>query len=165
MIGLQLTHSGRYSHPNKPDVLESKTAYSHPLLDKKFGNDASNVVTDEEVGEIVRHFIKAAVIAQKAGFDFVDIKHAHGYLGDEFLTAYDRPGPYGGSFDNRTRFFREIAGHPESRAGTGTFRAHQHLRHSSVCERGGRRREADGMERRALSLCFRRGRLRYEDGP
>ncbi len=110
VIGLQLTHSGRYSHPNKPDVLESKTAYSHPLLDKKFGNDASNVVTDEEVGEIVRHFIKAAVIAQKAGFDFVDIKHAHGYLGHEFLTAYDRPGPYGGSFENRTRFFREIAG-------------------------------------------------------
>ena len=43
MIGLQLTHSGRYSHPNKADVLESKTAYSHPLLDRKFGNDASNV--------------------------------------------------------------------------------------------------------------------------
>ncbi len=49
------------------------------------------------------------MIAQKAGFDFVDIKLAHGYLGHEFLTAYDRPGPYGGSFENRTRFFREIA--------------------------------------------------------
>ncbi len=109
MIGLQLTHSGRYSHPNKADVLESKTAYSHPLLDKKFGNDASNVVSDAEVRDIVRHFADAAVIAQKAGFDFVDIKHAHGYLGHEFLTAYDRPGPYGGSFENRTRFFREIA--------------------------------------------------------
>ncbi len=109
MIGLQLTHSGRYSHPNKADVLESKTAYSHPLLDRKFGNDASNVVSDAEVRDIVRHFADAAVIAQKAGFDFVDIKHAHGYLGHEFLTAYDRPGPYGGSFENRTRFFREIA--------------------------------------------------------
>ena len=109
MIGLQLTHSGRYSHPNKADVLESVTAYSHPLLDKKFGNDASNVVTDEEVKNIIQHFIKAAVIAQNAGFDFVDIKHAHGYLGHEFLSAYDRQGPYGGSFENRTRFFREIA--------------------------------------------------------
>lgn len=108
-IGLQLTHSGRYSHPNKADVLESKTAYSHPLLDKKFHNGPQNVVTDEEVGEIVKHFIKAAKIAQEAGFDFVDIKHAHGYLGHEFLTAYDRPGKYGGSFENRTRFFREIA--------------------------------------------------------
>ena len=109
MIGLQLTHSGRYSHPNRDDVLESVTAYSHPLLDKKFGNSQANVVSDEEVKNIIQHFIKAAVIAQKAGFDFVDIKHAHGYLGHEFLTAYDRPGPYGGSFENRTRFFREIA--------------------------------------------------------
>ncbi len=109
MIGLQLTHSGRYSHPDKADVLASKTAYAHPLLDKKFGNSQANVVSDEEVGEIIQHFIRAAVIARDAGFDFVDIKHAHGYLGHEFLTAYDRPGPYGGSFENRTRFFREIA--------------------------------------------------------
>ena len=109
LIGLQLTHSGRYSHPNQAAVLESVTAYSHPLLDKKFGNSAANVVSDAEVKEIIRHFVKAAVIAQKAGFDFVDIKLAHGYLGHEFLTAYDRPGAYGGSFENRTRFFREIA--------------------------------------------------------
>lgn len=109
LIGLQLTHSGRYSHPNEAAKLESVTAYSHPLLDKKFGNSAANVVSDDEVKNIIRHFIDAAVMAQKAGFDFVDIKHAHGYLGHEFLTAYDRPGPYGGSFENRTRFFREIA--------------------------------------------------------
>ncbi len=108
-IGLQLTHSGRYSHPNQSDVLESKTAYQHPLLDKKFNNSAANVVSDEEVEDIIRHFISAAAVAKEAGFDFVDIKHAHGYLGHEFLTAYDRPGKFGGSFSNRTRFFREIA--------------------------------------------------------
>ncbi len=109
LIGLQLTHSGRYSHPNEAAKLESVTAYSHPLLDKKFGNSQANVVSDDEVKNIIAHFVKAAVLAQKAGFDFVDIKHAHGYLGHEFLTAFDRPGPYGGSFENRTRFFREIA--------------------------------------------------------
>ncbi len=108
-IGLQLTHSGRFSHPNDDAKLESKTAYSHPLLDKKFGNSQANVVTDEEVESIISHFIHAAELAQEAGFDFVDIKHAHGYLGHEFLTAYDRPGPFGGSFENRTRFFTEIA--------------------------------------------------------
>ena len=106
LIGLQLTHSGRFSHPNKPDVLESQNAYAHPLLDRKFG--AGHVVTDDEVRDIVRHYIAAAKIAQVAGFDFVDIKQAHGYLGHEFLTAHDRPGPYGGCFENRTRFFREI---------------------------------------------------------
>lgn len=108
LIGLQLTHSGRYAHPNRDDVLESQNAYAHPLLDRKFG--AGHVVTDDEVRDIISHFINAAEIAQAAGFDFVDIKHAHGYLGHEFLSAHDRKGPFGGSFENRTRFFREIAG-------------------------------------------------------
>lgn len=108
-IGLQLTHSGRFSHPYRDDRLESRTAYAHPLLDLKFHNDCTNVVSDREVEEIVRHFVQAAKVAYEAGFDFVDIKHAHGYLAHEFLTACDRPGKYGGSFENRTRFFREIA--------------------------------------------------------
>lgn len=107
-IGLQLTHSGRFSHPNDDAVLESVTAYEHPLLDKRFGCSAKNVVSDEEVKNIIRHFIHAAKLAKQAGFNFVDVKMAHGYLGHEFLSAYTRPGEYGGSFENRTRFFREI---------------------------------------------------------
>ena len=47
-------------------------------------------------------------MAWKLGFDFVDIKHCHGYLGHEFLSAHTRPGRYGGSFENRTRFLREV---------------------------------------------------------
>ncbi len=109
LIGLQLTHSGRFAHPNDDKKLESRTAYSHPLLDKKFNSTPDCVVSDGEVREIIANFHKAAKLAQKAGFDFVDVKHAHGYLGHEFLSAYDRPGDYGGSFENRTRFFREIA--------------------------------------------------------
>lgn len=107
-IGLQLTHSGRFSHPYDDRKLASKTAYAHPLLDLKFHNSAANVVSDEEIADIIAHYIRAGELAQEAGFDFVDVKMAHGYLGHEFLTAYDRPGPYGGSFENRTRFFREI---------------------------------------------------------
>jgi 2,4-dienoyl-CoA reductase-like NADH-dependent reductase (Old Yellow Enzyme family) len=38
----------------------------------------------------------------------VDLKHCHGYLGHEFLSAVDRAGKYGGSFENRTRFLREL---------------------------------------------------------
>jgi 2,4-dienoyl-CoA reductase-like NADH-dependent reductase (Old Yellow Enzyme family) len=38
----------------------------------------------------------------------VDVKHCHGYLGHEFLSAVDRPGRYGGSFENRTRFLRDV---------------------------------------------------------
>ena len=107
-IGLQLTHSGRFVKTPDDKRLDSHTAYEHPLLDKKFHCDASNVLTDAEVEEIVAHFIDAGRLAREAGFDFVDVKCAHGYLGHEFLTAYDRPGKYGGSFENRTRFFREI---------------------------------------------------------
>ena len=107
LVGLQLTHSGRFAHPNRDDRLESAVAWTHPLLDRKFG--APRVVTDEEVGEIVRAYGEAAKVAREAGFDFVDLKHAHGYLAHDFLTAYDRPGPYGGSFENRTRFSREMA--------------------------------------------------------
>lgn len=108
-VGLQLTHSGRFSHPTDDHVLESTIAYHHPLLDIKFGNQNTAVVTDEQVDDIIVCFIKAAKLAKQAGFDFVDIKHAHGYLGHEFLSAFDRPGKFGGSFENRTRFFREIA--------------------------------------------------------
>ena len=48
-------------------------------------------------------FVVAAKRAHQVGFDFVDIKHCHGYLGHEFLSSYSRPGKYGGSFENRTR--------------------------------------------------------------
>ena len=106
-MGLQLTHSGRFVKTPDDSRLDSHTAYEHPLLDKKFHCDASNVLRDDEVEEIVAHFIEAGKLALEAGFDFVDVKCAHGYLGHEFLTAYDRPGKYGGPFENRTRFFRE----------------------------------------------------------
>jgi 2,4-dienoyl-CoA reductase-like NADH-dependent reductase (Old Yellow Enzyme family) len=65
-------------------------------------------LTDEDIDGIVEKYIAAAVLAQKAGFDFVDIKHCHGYLGHEFLSAVNREGKYGGSFENRTRFLRNI---------------------------------------------------------
>ncbi len=108
-IGLQLTHSGRFSHPNDDQKLESVIAYHHPLLDRKFGNQNTPVLNDDQVEDIIRHFIEAAKLAKQASFDFVDIKHAHGYLAHEFLSAFDRSGKFGGSFENRTRFFREIA--------------------------------------------------------
>lgn len=108
LIGLQLTHSGRYSHPNDDAKLESVTAYSHPLLDEKFHSSKDNVVSDAEVERIIGCFVESAKLACEAGFHFVDVKMAHGYLGHEFLSAFDRPGKFGGDFENRTRFFREI---------------------------------------------------------
>jgi len=107
-VGLQLTHSGRFCRPNTKD-LEPRVAYRHPLLDKKFNVDSdSYVLTDDEIDELIEDFGKAATLVQQIGFDFVDLKHCHGYLGHEFLSAFDRDGKYGGSFENRTRFLRNL---------------------------------------------------------
>lgn len=109
LIGLQLTHSGRFSKPNVKDRPEALVAYRHPLLDAKFHLPPSKApLTDAEVERIVRAFGEAARLAQETGFDFVDIKHCHGYLAHEFLSAFERPGIYGGSFENRTRLLREL---------------------------------------------------------
>ncbi len=104
---LQLTHSGRYSRPSAADPAP-KTVYEHPLLDARMDTGEAEVLTDEEIDELVEQFIHRAVLAHEAGFDFVDIKACHGYLGHEFLSAIDRPGPYGGDLEGRTRFLRSI---------------------------------------------------------
>ncbi len=107
LIGLQLTHSGRFCRPNGPK-LEPMTLYRHPLLDKKFQlTDDNCLMSDGEISALIEDFGRAAVLAQRAGFDFVDIKHCHGYLGHEFLSAVNRAGKYGGSFEQRSRFLRE----------------------------------------------------------
>jgi NADPH2 dehydrogenase len=109
VIGLQLTHSGRFCKPFDKKKLQPKILYAHPVLNKKFGlGDDYPVMSDEDIDSLVEDFIRAAVLAQKAGFHFVDIKHCHGYLGHEFLSAIDRGGKYGGSFENRTRFLTSI---------------------------------------------------------
>ena len=109
LVGLQLTHSGRFARPQQQDRPEPVLLYHHPLLDRKFGVPADQpLLTDDDVSRLVDDFVQAAKHSQRAGFAFVDIKHCHGYLGHEFLSAIDRPGRYGGSFENRTRFLREV---------------------------------------------------------
>jgi 2,4-dienoyl-CoA reductase-like NADH-dependent reductase (Old Yellow Enzyme family) len=109
LVGLQLTHSGRYSRPNSNNRPEPRILYHHPLLDGRVGLAADfPVLTDGEICEIVEAFHRAARMAYEIGFDFVDVKHCHGYLGHEFLSAHTREGDYGGSFEHRTRFLKEV---------------------------------------------------------
>ena len=108
LIGFQLTHSGRFCRPHDKR-LESRVAYRHPILDKKFNvTSDEQVFTDDDLKELVEAYAGAAKIAADIGADFVDVKHCHGYLLHEFLSAHTRPGVYGGSFENRTRLFCEI---------------------------------------------------------
>jgi NADPH2 dehydrogenase len=109
LIGLQLTHSGRYSCPTQKGRPEPRILYRHPILDRRLNLSAAHpVLTDGEIDGIIEQFHHAALMAAELGFGFVDIKHCHGYLGHEFLSAHTREGKYGGSFENRTRFLREI---------------------------------------------------------
>jgi len=102
VVIMQLTHSGRFSKPDgKPLPL---IAYHHSELDKKHNiADDLECVTDEYIDTLPEKFAKAAALAQKAGFDGVDVKCCHRYLLHEFLSAFDRPGKYGGNYENRTR--------------------------------------------------------------
>jgi 2,4-dienoyl-CoA reductase-like NADH-dependent reductase (Old Yellow Enzyme family) len=66
------------------------------------------VLDDDELDRLADEFIAAARLARDAGFQFVDVKACHGYLGHELLGARGRSGPYGGSLENRTRFLRRV---------------------------------------------------------
>ena len=108
VVGLQLTHSGRYARPTAAGPAP-RIAYRHPVLDRRVGVTSDDaVMRDGEIEALIADFVTAARRAQAAGFDFVDVKHCHGYLGHELLSAYRRPGRFGGSLDNRTRFLREV---------------------------------------------------------
>lgn len=109
LVGLQLTHSGRFARPNDKKRIEPRIAYRHPILDAKFNVvDDAPLLSDDDLERLRDDFLAAAKLAVKAGFAFADIKHCHGYLGHELLSGFDRPGKYGGSFANRTRFLREV---------------------------------------------------------
>jgi NADPH2 dehydrogenase len=108
-IGLQLTHSGRYARPSPGGRWEPRTAYVHPVLEHRFPPGTRiHRFTDLELDHLVEDFVKAAAVAARAGFAFVDIKHCHGYLGHELLSAVDRDGAFGGSFEHRTAFLRRV---------------------------------------------------------
>ena len=104
LVGLQLTHSGRWSRPTGSPV--PRVGYRHPLLDHRVPITDASVLSDDELDELSDRFVEASAMAADAGFDFVDLKACHGYLLHEMLSGVDRPGPYGGDLDGRSRFHR-----------------------------------------------------------
>jgi 2,4-dienoyl-CoA reductase-like NADH-dependent reductase (Old Yellow Enzyme family) len=109
VVGLQLTHSGRWSVPERGNR-RPRVAYRHPLLDARSGVAGDDAVLgDAELGQLVRDFASAARLAAEEGFDFVDVKHCHGYLLHELLSARTRGGRYGGeTLAARSRFALEV---------------------------------------------------------
>ncbi len=93
---LQLTHSGRWSYP-MPII-----AVHNPVLDKPH----ARLITDAELEQLEQIYAERARLALEIGFDGIDLKMCHGYLMNELLAAQLRPGPYGGSLENRARVAR-----------------------------------------------------------
>ena len=103
VVIMQATHSGRYSKPtgeSAPIIM-----YNNPIFEKDNPIPKERIATDDYLKSLEELFGKAARLAEKAGFDGVDIKACHRYLISESLSAYTRSGPYGGSFENRIRLF------------------------------------------------------------
>ena len=102
-IGVQFMHPGRQvvegpSVAPSPVPLNSHAPVPHEL-------------TAEEIAAIVADYARAAELAREAGFDFVEVHGAHGYLPSNFLSPRDnqRADEYGGSLENRARFSLEVA--------------------------------------------------------
>ncbi len=106
VVILQLTHAGRFARPDGTPA--PKIAYHQAEIDAVHAVDpALEPISDDELDALQEAFVRAALLAWEAGFDGVDIKACHRYLVSELLSATGRPGRYGGSFENRTRFLLE----------------------------------------------------------
>ena len=105
LVFCQLTHSGRYSKPD--GVPAPLIAYNNPIFEKDHPISSDRILSDNALDRIGAHLVASAQLAEQAGFDGADIKCCHRYLLCELLSAYERPGKYGGSYENRTRLLRE----------------------------------------------------------
>ena len=102
---LQLTHSGRYSRPQgRPAPV---VAQCNPVLEAAMPEmPQAEPVSDDALARLEEAFVATAALAERAGFDGVDMKAVHGYLVAELLGARGREGRYGGAYENRTRFLK-----------------------------------------------------------
>lgn len=119
VIILQSTNSGRWSKPH--GTPEPLIAYHNALWEQGKENQPYITVTDEYCDETIKKYGEAARLASEAGFDGIDVKCCHGYLMNEFLSAYKRTGRYGGSFENRTRLFFGCIDEAKKSAGDKMF--------------------------------------------
>lgn len=101
-IGIQLNHAGRKSQTQGKIFAPSSIAFETMPTPIE--------MTKEDIQKVIESFQQAALRADRAGFDFIQIHGAHGYLINQFLSPLTnkRNDKYGGTLTNRTRFLREI---------------------------------------------------------
>lgn len=94
---LQLTHSGRQSV--KPITMYKNATY------EAIGR-TGEIASDEYLDALPYFYERSARLAERVGFDGIDVKACHGYLLSEAFSAYKREGKYGGSYENRARLYK-----------------------------------------------------------
>jgi 2,4-dienoyl-CoA reductase-like NADH-dependent reductase (Old Yellow Enzyme family) len=105
-IVLQIVHGGRQA--------EVSEKYPVPIAPSSVRDGRSGVLpremTEQEIVEVIKAFVKAAARAKKAGFDGVQLHCAHGFLLSNFISPYTnrRTDRWGGSVENRARIITEI---------------------------------------------------------
>ncbi len=118
-FGVQLAHAGRKASCQRPwegggplkpdqDPWQTVSASALPFAD---GWHTPRALTEDEIHAIIDDFVRAAHRAERAGFDFIELHSAHGYLLNQFISPLSnhRTDRWGGSFDNRVRLAVEIA--------------------------------------------------------
>jgi 2,4-dienoyl-CoA reductase-like NADH-dependent reductase (Old Yellow Enzyme family) len=111
VVGLQLTHSGRYSYRRPLLACHCPVLDPRTVADKVTGrvvDEGYPLLDDDYLYRLIDRYVEAAKIAWRVGFQFVDLKQCHRYLLSELLGARTRPGPFGGSLENRTRLARTV---------------------------------------------------------
>lgn len=116
-MALQLWHPGRATHQDLNHGRQPISSSDKPIRDDSIHTPsgkqpypAPRPLRMEEIPGLVELFRLGALRAQAAGFDFVEIHGAHGYIIDQFLRdgVNDRTDRYGGSLENRARLLFEI---------------------------------------------------------
>lgn len=118
VLVMQATNSGRYSKPH--GYPEPMIAYNCPPLEDT-PLPADRIVSDDDLRRFEEAYTRTARLCLQAGFDGMDVKCCHRYLACELLSAYTRPGEYGGSFENRTRFLKNCYRAAQAGLSSGEF--------------------------------------------
>ncbi len=119
VIIMQMTHSGRFSKPN--GTPEPIVAYRNELWEKGKEDQPYTVADDNYCDYVVERYGATTRLAEEVGFDGIDIKCCHGYLFNEFLSAFDRKGKYGGSLENRSALYLKCVDAVKANASANTI--------------------------------------------
>jgi 2,4-dienoyl-CoA reductase (NADPH2) len=113
---VQLFHAGAYSHPM---FVDGRQPIAPSAIYSRYSQTTPREMTLEDIHQVQEAFTRAAERAMEAGFDGIEILASAGYLITQFLSprTNKRSDDYGGSFENRVRFPRELIERVRKRLG------------------------------------------------